>query len=142
VAFTERTRPDGRSLEAQEELAYALTNPGSGGRTHSRQIMTSAAVRRLTPRDCERLQGFPDDYTLIPAYRKRAKERGTEAEALYEYYCRTAEGRACVQFRNGHVYATPDGPRYRALGNSMAVPVMRWLIRRIREVDALLRRPA
>jgi DNA (cytosine-5)-methyltransferase 1 len=141
VAFTERTRPDGRSLEAQEELAYALTNPGSGGRAHSRQIMASAAVRRLTPRECERLMGLPDDYTLIPTYRKRAKERGAEAEALYEYYCRTAEGRAAVEFRDGCVYATPDGPRYRALGNSMAVPVMRWLIRRIREVDALLRRP-
>lgn len=55
------------------------------------------AVRRLTPRECERLQGFPDDYTLIPW-------RGGEA---------------------------PDGPRYKALGNSMAVPVMRWIGERI-----------
>lgn len=53
--------------------------------------------RRLTPRECERLQGFPDDYTDI-------KPKGKD---------------------------TPDGPRYKALGNSMAVPVMRWIGERI-----------
>ena len=63
LAFTERTRPDGRTFEAQEDLAYALTNPGSGGRTHSRQIAGSFGVRRLTPVECERLQGFPDNWT-------------------------------------------------------------------------------
>ena len=57
------------------------------------------AVRRLTPRECERLQGFPDDYTIVPW-----------------------RGKPC-----------PDGPRYKALGNSMAVPVMRWIGRRIDE---------
>jgi len=57
-------------------------------------------LRRLTPRECERLQGFPDDYTLIPY-------RGKTAEAC------------------------PDGPRYKALGNSMAVPCMRWIGERI-----------
>jgi len=60
----------------------------------------SMAVRRLTPRECERLQGFPDDYTNI-------KEN------------------------------CPDGPRYKALGNSMAVPVMRWIGDRIRMVNEL-----
>jgi len=58
------------------------------------------ALRRLTPRECERLQGFPDDYTLIP-YRGKAADD------------------------------CPDGPRYKALGNSMAVPVMRWIGERI-----------
>ena len=61
------------------------------------------AVRRLTPRECERLQGFTDDYTLIPVRGKLAA----------------------------------DGPRYRAIGNSMAVPVMRWIGRRIQMVDAI-----
>jgi DNA (cytosine-5)-methyltransferase 1 len=65
--------------------------------------IAGSAVRRLTPRECERLQGFPDDYTLVP-YRK-----GMMA----------------------------DGPRYKALGNSMAVPVMRWIGERIAAVDAL-----
>jgi DNA (cytosine-5)-methyltransferase 1 len=58
-------------------------------------------VRRLTPRECERLQGFPDDYTLIPF-------RGKPAA---------------------------DGPRYKAIGNSMAVPVIRWIGQRIDMVE-------
>jgi len=58
------------------------------------------AARRLTPRECERLQGFPDNYTLISP-------------------------------------KTADAPRYKALGNSMAVPVMCWIGERIAMVDAL-----
>jgi DNA (cytosine-5)-methyltransferase 1 len=61
------------------------------------------AVRRLTPTECERLQGFPDGYTQVP-YRKST---------------------------------AADGPRYKALGNSMAVNVMRWIGRRIDIVEAL-----
>lgn len=63
------------------------------------------AVRRLTPRECERLQGFPDDFTLI-------RWRGKEA---------------------------PDSRRYQAIGNSMAVNVMRWIGRRIELVDDAVR---
>jgi DNA (cytosine-5)-methyltransferase 1 len=59
-----------------------------------------SAVRRLLPMECERLQGFPDDHTLIPWRGKPASE-------------------------------CPDGPRYKALGNSMAVPCMRWIGTRI-----------
>jgi DNA (cytosine-5)-methyltransferase 1 len=66
-------------------------------------VMQSMAVRRLTPKECERLQGFPDNYTDI-------KPKGK---------------------------ATPDGPRYKALGNSMAVPVMAWIGKRIQEVECL-----
>ncbi len=66
-------------------------------------VMQEMAVRRLTPRECERLQGFPDDYTLV-------EYRGKPAS---------------------------DGPRYKALGNSMAVPVMRWIGERIAAVHAL-----
>jgi DNA (cytosine-5)-methyltransferase 1 len=60
-------------------------------------LRTSLGVRRLTPRECERLMGFPDDHTLIPY-------RGAPAR---------------------------DSPRYRALGNSMVVPVMAWIGRRV-----------
>jgi len=63
VAFTERSRTAGRTLETQDELAYALTNPAAGGRSHSRQIAQGMSVRRLTPVECERLQGFPDGWT-------------------------------------------------------------------------------
>jgi DNA (cytosine-5)-methyltransferase 1 len=59
-------------------------------------------VRRLTPIECERLQGFPDNYTDIRLNDKQ----------------------------------TPDGPRYKAMGNSMAVPVMNWIGKRIQEVEA------
>ncbi len=68
-------------------------------------LQSQMAARRLTPRECERLQGFPDDYTLV------------------EYRGKLAA----------------DGPRYKALGNSMAVPVMRWIGQRIAAVDAILR---
>lgn len=74
IAFTERTRADGRNLEAQEELAYAVTNPDSGGRTHSRQIAGGFGVRKLTPRECERLQGFPDDWTLYDSEGKEISD--------------------------------------------------------------------
>jgi DNA (cytosine-5)-methyltransferase 1 len=67
-------------------------------------LAQSHAVRRLTPRECERLQGFPDDFTLIP-YRGKAAED------------------------------CPDGPRYKALGNSMAVNVMSWIGQRIAMVE-------
>ena len=63
-------------------------------------VLAGMAVRRLTPRECERLMGFPDDYTAIPWKRKPASE-------------------------------CPDGPRYKALGNSWAVPVVRWIGARI-----------
>jgi DNA (cytosine-5)-methyltransferase 1 len=69
-------------------------------------VAQASAVRRLTPVECERLQGFPDDYTQIP-------------------------------WRNKTAESCPDGPRYKAMGNSMAVPVMRWIGERISMVDAL-----
>jgi DNA (cytosine-5)-methyltransferase 1 len=69
-------------------------------------ILTGAAVRRLMPVECERLQGYPDGYTLIPW-------RGKPAEQC------------------------PDGPRYKALGNSWAVNCPRWIGMRIAMVDAL-----
>lgn len=74
--------------------------PGTDGACGGHVVPSAMQVRRLTPRECERLQGFPDDYTLIPWRKKRAEE-------------------------------CPDGPRYKALGNSMAVPVMRWIGSRI-----------
>jgi DNA (cytosine-5)-methyltransferase 1 len=70
-------------------------------------VQAAMQVRRLTPRECERLQGFRDDYTLIPW-------RGKPADQC------------------------PDGPRYKALGNSWAVPKVRWIGERISAVDAIL----
>lgn len=80
----------------------------SADRSRAAPLVASAAVRRLTPRECERLQGFPDDYTLIPY-------RGKPAA---------------------------DGPRYHALGNSWAVPVVQWIGERIQAVESLVREAA
>jgi site-specific DNA-cytosine methylase len=68
-------------------------------------VSQSMTVRRLTPRECERLQGFPDDWTMIPY-------RGKPAEQC------------------------PDGPRYKALGNSMACNCMAWIGERIAAYEA------
>jgi len=84
------------------EVAATMTKSMSGTGTGP-TAMQAMAVRRLLPRECERLQGFPDDYTDI-------KPNGKQ---------------------------TSDGPRYKALGNSMAVPVMAWIGKRIQEVDNL-----
>jgi DNA (cytosine-5)-methyltransferase 1 len=158
IAFQERGRERGRSVDSQVDLAYSLTAPNGGGRRQEMNIAHSLradgfdasedgtgrgtplvafnitpsnsnkdynarpsnrsqaltaggnrpsarggdlvagmSVRRLTPRECERLQGLPDNYTLIPY-------RGKPAA---------------------------DGPRYRSIGNSMAVPCMSWIGHRI-----------
>ncbi len=175
--------------------------------------IAGSAVRRLTPRECERLQGFPDDYTLIPVKVKRAEPKGSGPCAKQTViatvvdvngihytatnYCMapqltcargglpTGQGyelcssickqpahaeinalrlagekaRGGVLYLQGHTYAcepctqaayaagvieirlgrppgnAADGPRYKALGNSMAVPVMRWIGERIEMVE-------
>ena len=71
------------------------------------QKIPTTQVRRLTPIECERLQGFPDNYTRI------------------SWHCKNPEN-------------CPDGPRYKALGNSMAVPVMHWIAKRIQLVEKIL----
>jgi DNA (cytosine-5)-methyltransferase 1 len=76
-----------------------LMRGGQGGRMDG--VMHNMAVRRLTPIECERLQGFPDSYTDIKLNEK----------------------------------PTPDGHRYKALGNSMAVPVMKWIGERINQYE-------
>ena len=87
--------------EVSFDVAMPLrSNDGSGNR---QGFQSGSAVRRLTPAECEKLQGFPPGYTLVP-------HRGKPAA---------------------------DGPRYKALGNSMAVPVMAWIGERIDMVEAL-----
>lgn len=98
-------RSDGpcpRSVQ-QARPAGEAGDVGDGAENEAEVRFSPMAVRRLTPVECERLQGFPDDYTLIP-------------------------------WRGG---MSPDGPRYKALGNSMAVPCMRFLGERIQMVSDL-----
>lgn len=82
----------------QRSMGHSNSHTNGGGH---QAVMVGSAVRRLTPRECERLQGFPDHHTLLPG-----------AKAL-------------------------DGPRYKALGNSMAVNVMGWIGDRIQSVENL-----
>jgi DNA (cytosine-5)-methyltransferase 1 len=83
-------------LTASVNASGTMVKGGEGG-GHVGVMLPNMQVRRLTPRECERLQGFPDDHTLI-----------------------TVKGKPAA-----------DGPRYKALGNSMAVPVMHWIGKRI-----------
>ena len=106
------------AVESNHVIAFGAQNSAAQGDSVSTQVTRTldksktpavaqaSAVRRLTPVECERLQGFPDNYTQIP-------------------------------WRNKPAENCPDGPRYKAMGNSMAVPVMRWIAERISMVDAL-----
>lgn len=94
---------DFRNLRYHDgDVSGTMQSKSSGGYSlnYMTGIQTSMAVRRLTPVECERLQGFPDNYTNIP-WRKNPE--------------------------------APDGPRYKALGNSWAVPNVRWIGKRIQE---------
>jgi DNA (cytosine-5)-methyltransferase 1 len=103
VAFDWKMGAKARSVGLSQEQTPTL----STGADRYAVMTQSYAVRRLTPVECERLQGFPDNFTDIPWRKKPAGE-------------------------------CPDGPRYKALGNSMAVPVMRWIGERIQLIDDLL----
>jgi DNA (cytosine-5)-methyltransferase 1 len=94
VAFTTEQTP-----KFNDDCALTKQSPTGGGQIQS-VMQSGMVVRRLTPRECERLQGFPDDFSRIP-------------------------------WKNKPAVDCPDGPRYKALGNSMAVPCMRWIGRRI-----------
>jgi DNA (cytosine-5)-methyltransferase 1 len=97
-------RESGLGYWMEDTVAGTLdANMGMSGHANRPAVMTvpqAMAVRRLTPVECERLQGFPDGYTNIP-WRKKDE--------------------------------SPDGPRYKALGNSWAVPVVRWIGNRIQQ---------
>lgn len=100
----------GLGIPSPPAVAHALRGEGfdaseDGTGRGTPLVPQAMTVRRLTPRECERLQGFPDDYTLIPWRKKAAGD-------------------------------CPDGPRYKALGNSMAVNCMAWIGARVAAVDA------
>lgn len=88
------------------KIAATIGTHGSDVSTTGPTVMVAPTmqVRRLTPKECERLQGFPDGWTAIPWKKKNAED-------------------------------CPDGPRYKALGNSMAVNCMEWLGERIQKFD-------
>lgn len=91
--FAVAERGGGKGFLGQDELSATLSTHNDQF-LHTEDSMNGLTVRRLTPLECERLQGFPDGWTDIPWKGKKH---------------------------------APDSPRYKALGNSMAVPVMRWI---------------
>jgi len=95
-----------QSIDGQ--TSATITEAVGGTNTSGPKVMHSMAIRRLTPKECERLQGFPDDWTKI-------------------HYHKNGKSKEC-----------PDGPRYKACGNSMAVPVMRWIGERIQMIEQLM----
>lgn len=95
----------GKGALVDEEVAFTVA--ATQDQTLIEDTQERYIVRRLMPIECERLQGFPDDWMKVPYRGKPAEE-------------------------------CPDAPRYKAIGNSMAVPVMRWLGERIAMVDALI----
>ena len=101
LVFQQNSRSEVR--EMGDRTGAVTSEPGAQCQNY---LKAGMAVRRLTPRECERLQGLPDDYTLV-AWRGKPKEE------------------------------CPDGPRYKAIGNSMAVPVMRWIGQRIQQVESI-----
>lgn len=92
-----------RDNARQSQRAQAVTGGGNRPSARGGDVIVSSAVRRLTPRECCRLQGFPDDYLDI-IYRGKP---------------------------------AADGPKYKALGNSFAVPVVHWIGKRIAMVNAI-----
>ena len=112
VAFSQQPNGEITISGGQGEITVALTT-GYGKTSNNMPAVAldshrrgEWAARRLTPRECERLQGFEDNFTAIP-WRGKPEDQ------------------------------CPDGPRYKALGNSMAVNVMRWIGERIAMVDAV-----
>ena len=104
VALSIMPMNSGKDFKGREtDVSQPVMAAGPSGGNQGGDYIVQSAVRRLTPSECERLQGFPDDYTAVP-------HRGKP---------------------------TADGPRYKALGNSMAVPCMAWIGQRIAAVDAL-----
>jgi hypothetical protein len=103
AAFMENQRAELRVSDQTDALVRGGGKPGQG---YAAALLPTMQVRRLTPMEYERLQGFPDNWTLVPYRNKPAS----------------------------------DGPRYKALGNSMAVPCMRWIGERIELIETLTKR--
>ena len=101
VSFAANQRGELRLQGGDGTVVGAIPASQSGKQVQG--VMDGYVVRRLTPRECERLMGMPDDWTKVP-YRGKPSDE------------------------------CPDTPRYKAIGNSMAVPVMRWIGKRIQEV--------
>jgi DNA (cytosine-5)-methyltransferase 1 len=101
------SHPNDSRVNGPKDVADTVSARYGTGGGNTPLVQQPMAIRRLTPKECERLQGFPDDWTKVP-------------------------------YRNKDADQCPDGPRYKACGNSMAVPVMRWIGERINLIESML----
>lgn len=104
-------------------MGHADSHQNGGGH---QAVMHASAVRRLTPRECERLQGFPDDYTLVKHGQRVRPEKLDDDWLKY-----LSRGNPKGLTREEAAGLAADGPRYKALGNSWAVPCVQWIGRRL-----------
>lgn len=122
IAFADNNRDEPRLQESGDTIVVPLTSVGVESEQGYPASVRNMEVRRLTPVECERLQGFPDNWTLIPVDKRK---KLTTDEYVY------------LRHHNPNMTAeeayrlAADGPRYKAIGNSMAVPVMAWIGKRI-----------
>jgi len=133
VAQPLRSNPHNNSDPSMEATMHVLSLSPSLPVSSSPSLATQWRVRRLTPEECEMLQGFPVGYTLIPGTSSK-KRKGHDLSDTIDYLISLGVAPAEAEV----LAHSPDGPRYKALGNSWAVPVARWIARRI---DALLSNP-
>jgi DNA (cytosine-5)-methyltransferase 1 len=129
AAFAENSRAEIRLEGGDGSRTGALSTGGGKPGQGTPMVLAGMAVRRLTPRECERLQDLPDDYTLIPFGRTIRSEKLDQDWIKYLM-------RGGVMSRDQVTRAAADGPRYKVIGNSWAVSNVAWLGRRI---DAAMR---
>lgn len=117
--------PQSSRVYSEDEVAPTLQAVAEGGGNKAPHVHAATAVRRLTPTECERLQGYPDHFTLIEY---------SDAHRSEEDLAETIEYLRAAGFGDNEAAAlaiTPDGPRYRVLGNTMSVDVIEELGERI-----------
>lgn len=127
VASFSADQTEGAGSIAYREEQSSTLRGGSSGTNQVPALHKASQVRRLTPLECERLQGFPDNWTKIPW---RRGEGPDSFESMLD--------RLGKRLREPARFVCPDGPRYKVTGNSMAVPCMRWIGERIQMVEEML----
>ena len=106
MAFTQNNHNEVR------EMPYVSALTTESGMKQTNYVRTTMAVRRLTARECERLQKFPNNYTLIPLHHTTHKQRKNEPNTHYAEYLTKRP-------------IAKDNPRYKALNNNMTIPCIR-----------------
>jgi DNA (cytosine-5)-methyltransferase 1 len=128
VAFAENQRNELRLMD----IAGSQSAIRRGDAKNETLLAGTMSVRRLTPLECSRLQGFPDGYTLIPTVTRQGNAKWRRIDADEAAYL-AAQGAEVMQGDDGRwlTNAMADGPRYKGFGNSWCVPVVEWIFKRI-----------